>query len=75
MPLLMRMFLANFEPVTITDIQPVIEAVTAQVTVSTVVTVIAWVLGLGVGFFFMWWGARKGLGMLKKAATRGKMSV
>ena len=52
---------------------PVMEALTAQISVSTVVGVVATVVAAGVGLVFMWWGIRKAMGSLMAAFQRGKM--
>lgn len=61
--------------VTSADWQSVIDALTAQISVSTVVGVCATVVAAGIGLVFMWWGLRKGLGSLMAAFRKGKMSV
>lgn len=53
---------------------PVMEALTAQVSVSSVIGVIASVVGAGIGLVFMWWGVRKAAASLMKAFKNGKFS-
>lgn len=59
--------------VTESDFQSVITALTGQISVATIVSVIAAVVGVTVGIAFMWWGARyasrKIMGALKKGRT------
>ena len=62
-------------PITVDDLKPVFDAMTAQVSVSTIVGVLAGVVGLGIGIVFMWWVARKGTSTLFGAFRKGKMSV
>lgn len=61
--------------VTTTDFQSVIDALTAQVSVSTVVTVIAAGMAACVGLAFMWWGVRKLIRMIMAAFKKGKVSA
>ena len=61
--------------VTSSDFSSVISAIQSQISVSTVVEVLAVVVGLGVGFAFMWWGVRKGIGALMKGFKKGKIDV
>lgn len=58
-----------------TDWQSVIDAITAQVSVSTIVGVLASVTAVCIGMVFMWWGLRKVVRMIMGAFRRGKMSV
>lgn len=62
-------------PVTATDWQPVVDALTAQISVSTVVAVLAVIVAACVGLAFMWWGLRKAVGSLMSAFKKGKVSV
>lgn len=61
--------------VSASDFQAVIDAITGQISVSTVVGVLAASVGGCVGLAFMWWGVRKGTGMLMSAFRKGKVSV
>lgn len=58
-----------------TDWQPIIDAITPQVSVSTIVGVLATAVAAVIGLVFMWWGARKGVRMLMAAFRKGKVSV
>lgn len=57
------------------DWQSVISAMTAQISVSTVVGVLATLITAGVGLVFMWWGVRKALSSLMAAFRKGKLSI
>ena len=57
------------------DWSAVIEAITAQISVSTVVSVLATLATAGVGFAFMWWGVRKAIGSLMGAFKKGKLNM
>lgn len=61
--------------ITTADFQSIIDALTAQISVSTVVTVVAAGMGAAVGFVFMWWGVRKLVRMIMSAVKKGKASV
>lgn len=53
----------------------VITALTSQISVETVVGVLAVVAGACVGLAFMWWGLRKAISALMSAFKKGKISV
>lgn len=55
--------------------EPILEALTAQISVSTVIGVLATVIAVCAGFAFMWWGVRKVSGMLMNAFKKGKISL
>ena len=57
------------------DWAPVIEAVTSQISVSTVIGVLTTLVTAGIGLVFMWWGVRKALRSLMSAFRKGKMSL
>lgn len=61
--------------ITTADFQSIIDALTAQISVSTVVTVVASGMAAAVGFVFMWWGVRKLVRMIMSAVKKGKASV
>ena len=61
--------------VTPTDWAPIITAMTGQISVSTVVAVIASAIGAGIGLVFMWWGGRKAVRTLMSAFRKGKVSM
>lgn len=53
--------------------QSVINAVTAQISVTTVVEVLAYAVPLCIGLVFMWWGVRKVTRMIMGAFRKGKL--
>ena len=69
------LFLTAGSAVTASDWAPIIEAVTSQISVSTVASVLATLATAGVGFAFFWWGARKALRALMAAFKKGKISI
>lgn len=67
--------LAEATPVTSSDWSSVISAITSQISVSTVVAVLAAAVGAGIGLTFMWWGLRKMIKVLMKAFKTGKLEM
>lgn len=61
--------------VTAADWNSVITAMTTQISVSTVVGVLATLVTAGIGLVFMWWGVRKAARSLMAAFRKGKMSI
>lgn len=51
----------------------VLSAMTSQISVTTVVSVLASVVGAGIGLVFMWWGVRKMARVLMGAFKSGKL--
>lgn len=58
-----------------TDFMSVIEALQAQISISSVVQILAIGAGIAVGFAFMWWGVRKLIAVLMKAFKKGKVGM
>lgn len=67
------MALLTESTVTASDWKPVIDALTSQISVQTVVAVIAAVVTACIGLVFMWWGVRKGSKALMSAFKSGKL--
>ena len=61
--------------VTAADWASVISAMTAQISVATIVGVLATVVAACIGIVFMWWGVRKAVRALMAAFRKGKISV
>lgn len=61
--------------VSYSDFTSVISALTNQLSVSTVVGVLAATAGVVVGLVFMWWGVRKASRAVMSAFRKGKLSV
>lgn len=57
------------------DFTAVLTALQGQISVSTIVEVLAVVVGACVGLAFMWWGVRKIASSLMSAFKKGKVSV
>lgn len=58
-----------------TNFNSVLTALTDQISVATVVEVLAVAAGAAVGLAFMWWGVRKLVRVLMAAFKKGKISV
>lgn len=54
---------------------PVVDAMTAQITPTTVVSIVAAVIGASIGLVFMWWAVRKVARAIMGAFRKGKLSV
>ena len=61
--------------VSASDWASVMSAMTSQISVSTIVGVLATLVTAGIGLVFMWWGVRKALRSLMAAFRKGKMSL
>lgn len=61
--------------VTASDWSSVISAMTGQISVSTIVAVLATLVTAGIGLVFMWWGVRKAVGSLMSAFKKGRVSI
>ena len=61
--------------VSASDWATVISAMTGQISVSTIVGVLATLVTAGIGLVFMWWGVRKATRSLMSAFRKGKMSL
>lgn len=67
--------LADSTAVTWSDLSSVVTAITGQISVTTIIAVIAGAVGVAIGMVFMWWGVRKAAKVIMAAARRGKLSV
>ena len=61
--------------VTAADWSAVITAMTSQISVSTIVAVLATLMTAGIGLVFMWWGVRKAVSSLMAAFKKGRISI
>lgn len=61
--------------VTASDWASVISAMTGQISVATIVGVMATIVAACIGIVFMWWGVRKSVRALMAAFRKGKISV
>lgn len=56
------------------DLSDVLTAITGQISVTTVIGVVAGAIGAAIGLVFMWWGVRKLIRVLMSAFRKGKLS-
>lgn len=61
--------------IAVADFQSVLTALQGQISVSTVVGVLAVAAGAAVGLAFMWWGVRKLTRVLMSAFKKGRVSL
>lgn len=61
--------------VTASDWASVITAMTSQISVSTVVAVLASLVTAGIGLVFLWWGVRKAVGSLMGSFRSGRIRL
>lgn len=65
----------DYADVAVSAMQSGLAEVTGTLSIGNILTVLLSVLGIAVGFMFFWWAIRKVLGIVKKAFTKGKVSV
>lgn len=61
--------------VTAKDWASVISAMTSQISVTTVVGVLATLVTAGIGLVFLWWGVRKAVGSLMGSFRSGRIRL
>ena len=61
--------------VTASDWASVISAMTSQISVSSVVGVLATLVTAGIGLVFLWWGVRKAVGSLMGSFRSGRIRL
>ena len=61
--------------VSASDWSSVITAMTSQISVSTVVGVLATLVTAGIGLVFLWWGVRKAVGSLMGSFRSGRIRL
>ena len=61
--------------VTAYDWASVITAMTSQISVTTVVGVLATLVTAGIGLVFLWWGVRKAVGSLMGSFRSGRIHL
>ena len=61
--------------ITSADFQSIMTALQGQISVATVVEVLAVLAGAAVGLAFMWWGVRKLVRVIMAAFKKGKVSL
>lgn len=66
---------SGFTALTSNAFKSVIEAVTAQISVTTIVEVLAYAVPIVIVMVFAWWGIRKVTGMVMGAFRKGRIKV
>ena len=61
--------------VTASDWASVITAMTSQISVTSVVGVLATLVTAGIGLVFLWWGVRKAVGSLMGSFRSGRIRL
>lgn len=69
------MLLATATNITSADFSSVLTALQGQISVATIVEVLAVLAGAAVGMAFMWWGVRKLVRVIMAAFKKGKVSL
>lgn len=73
--MLMNMLTGTASTITSSDFSAVLQSLQSQLSVGTIVEVLAVVAGACVGLAFMWWGVRKLTKALMGAFKKGKVSL
>ena len=68
-------FLAESSAIGWSDLSSVLTAITGQISVTTVVAVVAGAIGAAIGLVFMWWGVRKLIRVIMGAFRKGRLSA
>ena len=63
------------ETTNVVDFSAFIEALTGSITTAEVLTVLASVVGVGMGFFLMWLGVRKAIRAFTSAVAAGRIRL
>ncbi|WP_313162531.1 hypothetical protein [Sedimentibacter sp.] len=58
-----------------TAYQSVLSSLTGAISVADVASILAGIVTAGVGFFFLWFGARKSVSSFLAALTRGRIKL
>lgn len=69
------MYFLTGTAITSADFQSVMTALQNQISVATIVEVLAVLAGATVGLAFMWWGVRKLVRAIMSAFKKGKVSL
>lgn len=76
MPLMGILAEVSTDPTNVADaVKTVVDAGTSAFNFGTIAQILGVAIGAAAGLFLLWWGARKGLRMLKNAFSKGKLSI
>lgn len=67
--------LTTTSTVSSSDFSSIFTAIASQISVSTVVEVLVYIVGITIGLVFLWWGVRKATRAIMSAFRKGKLSV
>lgn len=68
-------FAAEIPSVSYTDFESIITNLQNQISVSTIVNILATLASVCVGLVFLWWAVRKVVSALMSAFRNGKLSI
>lgn len=68
-------FAAEVTPVTADDFNEVLTTIGSQFSVTTIVQLLAALVGAVIGIVFMWWGVRKVSAAIMKAVKTGRFGL
>lgn len=57
------------------DLSSVLSAITAQISMTSILGVVAGAIGASIGLVFMWWGVRKLIRVVMSAFRKGRVSA
>lgn len=58
-----------------TDLTSVFTEITKQFSTTTIIGVVAGLVGICITFAFLWWGVRKGISKVMAAVKKGRVSA
>lgn len=61
--------------ITSTAFKSVLEAIAEQISVTTVVEVLVYIVSISIALVFMWWGVRKATRSLMAAFRKGRLKI
>lgn len=59
--------------VTYSTLEPILTAITSQITATNILGVVAGAGGVAIGFVFLWWGGRKLTSIIMGAFRKGRL--
>lgn len=57
------------------DLEPLVTALQGSITAEQLITVLVSIVGVGMSFVLMWFGARKAVRIFSSALTKGKLRI
>lgn len=62
-------------PTGVPDLQPLVTALQGAITPAQMITILVSIVGVGMSFVLMWFGARKAVRIFSSALTKGKLRI